>query len=316
MQELNLSVILSRARQGWRTPVLFAIALALFSVLTLIGSKPQYKVVMTVVPAPADQGGGQSALPTSGALSSLLGIAGGGNVNFLRYQKLLSSTVVAQRLQDKYDMLHVVFRNYWDPERHIWVPRYTMRDYLTGWLLRLSNVPTFSPPDATALAKYLEGALTILPTQSSDIVSITMETPDVDYAKRIMLEAHEQANQVLRDQVIRRARLQVGYLEGKLNQTPVEDYRATLLIILGNQQKTLMLAQTDASYAAEILSPPVASPTPIAPRPVLTLFVAVLVGLLSGFAVVIFVGPQWWHSPWNRLRGLRKDFSGAFDQRI
>jgi hypothetical protein len=66
----------------------------------------------------------------------------------------------------------------------------------------------------------------------------------------------------------------------------------------------LMLTQTDASYAAEILSPPVASGTPVAPRPVLGLFIAVLVGMLSGLTVVIFLGPQWWRPPVERARRL------------
>jgi uncharacterized protein involved in exopolysaccharide biosynthesis len=132
-----------------------------------------------------------------------------------------------------------------------------------------------------------------------------MDSRDVNFAKRLMLLAHEQANQVLRDQIARRAQMQSAYLEGKLSQVSVADYRATLLTMLGTQQKTLMLTQTDTSYAGEILSPPVASATPVAPRPVLSLFVAVLVGVLSGLAVVIFLGPNWWRAPLARLNALR-----------
>jgi hypothetical protein len=232
-------------------------------------------------------------------------------VNFVRYQKLLGSTVVAQRLQDKYGMLQYVFKSSWDPEHKVWIRHYTWRDYVLGWLLRLSNVPTWSPPDIPALARYLGSAIVVVPTPTSDIVTISMDSPDVGFAKHVMLAAHREANQVMRDQIAHRARLQVAYLEGKLAQTSVEDYRATLLAMLGTQQKTLMLTQTDASYAAEILSPPIASATPVGPRPVLSMFVAVMVGILSGFAIVIFFGPLWWRPILDRMLLLRDSFRKA-----
>lgn len=301
MQEFSIATLLTRVRDGWRTPIAFAIIFAVFTLITLAGSRPVYRVTMLIVPAPSDQGA-QSIMPNTGALSSLLGLGSGGDVNFMRYQKLLSSPVVAQRLQDKYGMLQYVFAGSWDAKHKTWIRHYTIRDYMLGWLLRLANVPTWAPPDITALAHYLESQLVIMPATTSDIVTVSMDSGDVEFAKHVMLTTHEQANRVLRDQIARRARLQVAYLESKLAQTSVEDYRATLLAMLGNQQKMLMLAQTDASYAAEILSPPMASPTPIAPRPVLSLFVAILVGILTGLAVTIFLGPYWWRDLLERFR--------------
>lgn len=302
MQEFSIGTLLARARDGWRTPLIFAALLAVFTLLSLIGSKPVYRVTMSVVPAPSDQGS-QAIMPSSG-LTTLLGLGSGGNINFMRYQKLLSSTVVAQRLQDKHRMLQFVFSGNWDKNRKVWIQKKTTRDYMLGWLLRLSNLPTWSPPDITALARYLESQFVIVPSATNDIVTITMDSADVDFAKRVMLTTHDEANQVLRDQVAVRARQQVAYLQNKLAETSIQDYRATLLAMLGAQEKMLMLTQTDASYAAEILSPPVASSTPVAPRPVLGLFVAVLVGILSGLAVVIFLGPQWWQVPLEKARKL------------
>lgn len=302
MQEFSIGTLLARARDGWRTPVVFAAVLAVITLISLIGSKPVYRVTMSVVPAPSDQGS-QAIMPTSG-LTTLLGLGTGGNINFMRYQKLLSSTVVAQRLQDKHRMLQLVFSGNWDKNRKVWVQHKTVRDYMLGWLLRLSNLPTWSPPDITALARYLGAQFIIVPGTTNDIVTITMDSTDVGFAKHVMLTTHNEANQVLRDQVAVRARQQVAYLQAKLAETSIQDYRATLMAMLGTQEKMLMLTQTDASYAAEIMSPPVASPTPVAPRPVLGLFIAVLVGVLSGLAVVIFLGPEWWQTPLEKARKL------------
>lgn len=305
MQELTFGTLINRALKGWATAAAFAALAIMFSLASLVGSKPVYRVSMTVVPAPSDQGA--SSVNAGGALSTLLGIGGaGGNVNFSRYQRLLSATVVAQHLQDKYGMLQKVYSAYWDADRKVWVrPPATLREILTGWLLYIANLPTWSPPDINALASYLQGQLTVLPSPTSDIVTISMDSRDVTFARTLMLAAHTEANAVLRDQVAHRARLQVAYLQEKLAQTSVQDYRATLLSMLGNQEKILMLTQTDASYAAEILSPPTASSTPVAPRPVLTAFVAALAGALTGIAVAIFFGPEWWRQILTRIRNRR-----------
>jgi uncharacterized protein involved in exopolysaccharide biosynthesis len=300
MQEFDFGTFVTRARQGWMTPVIFALALVMFTLFTLSFARPVYRVTMTVMEAPSDQNTQVSA--TSG-LSALFGLAGQSGGNYSRYQKLLGSTVVAQRLQDKYGMLQYVFRNNWDAKNKVWVPHFTFRDEMVGWLLRLSHVPVWTPPDITTLALYLQNSLVIIPGAANDIVSISMDNQDVDFAKHVMLATDEQANQVLRDQVALRARQQVAYLQTKLAETTVEDYRQTLLALLGNEEKTLMLTQTNAAYAAQILSPPVASAIPIAPRPVLSTFVAGLVGGLTGLAVVIFFGPLWWRNLYER--GLR-----------
>jgi hypothetical protein len=299
MKEIDLRLILDRVVQGWRTPVFLVVVLIMFALASLPFQRPVYSVRMTVVPAPSehsDMGG------SSNALTSLLSFGGmaAGNNNYTRYQKLLVSTVVAQRMQEKYGMLQYVFSSMWNEKEKTWVQPRTLQSTMLGWLFKLAHVPVWSPPDVTTLADYLGTNLLITPSTQNDIVVVTMNSSDVKFAKRVMLAAHEQANAVLRDQVARRAKQQVDYLQTKLRETTVQDYRATLLTILSSQEKTLMLTQTDASFAAEILAPPVASPTPTSPRPVLSIFVAALVGALAGMALVIFFGPDWWRTAYQR----------------
>lgn len=307
MQELTLHTVLDRVIRGWRTLVVMGGIGIVAATATLPMQRPVFAVTMTVVPAPDEQNSNMGA--TSGAMSTLLSFAGGGaagaNSNYMRYQKLLSSTVVAQRMEDRHGMLRYVFASNWDKREQKWVPSVTWRSILLGWLMKLGHVPTWSPPDATTLASFLESQLIIVPSTQTDIVTVTMNDANVAFAKRVMLTANEQANAVLREQVARRARQQVAYLQTKLAQTTVADYRATLLQILSAQEKTLMLTQTDASFAAEILSPPMASPTPVSPRPVLSVFVAALASTLIGTMIVIFWGPDWWRNVREALRRLR-----------
>ena len=301
MKEIDLHFVLDRAKRGWRTCLVF-VALAMIAVLAYLPFQtPSYRVKMTVMPVPSEQGQISSG-SGGGALTSLLGIGQGQDSNYIRYQKLLTSPAVAQRMQDKHQMLQVVFSSNWDPQDKKWVPIQTMRGFLTGWLLRLAHVPTWTKPDVSALSDYLTNKLLIVPSADSDLVTISMDGPDIAFSKRIMLDAHEQANDVLRDQVARRARQQVAYLEGKLTETQVADYRATLLAILSSQEKSLMLTQTNASFAAELVGQPVASATPVSPRPVLSLAIAIVVGVLLGLLTVVLFGPDWFQMLREQVR--------------
>jgi uncharacterized protein involved in exopolysaccharide biosynthesis len=305
MPVLDIRQFVERLRLGWRTPLLLVGIAVVYTLLTLPLQKPTYRVTMLVVPAPNEQ----STTTGTGGLSALLSFAGNtqSSSNYTRYQKLLVSPVVAEAMDKKYGMIRYVFASYWDKERRIWVAPNTLRGFLLGWLFQLSHVPAWSPPDATSLATYLEDNLLIVPAVRNDILTISMTNSDVAFAKKVMLAAHEQANIVLRDQVARRAHQQVLYLQEKLTQTTISDYRQTLLQILSTQEKNLMLTQTNASFAAEILDPPVASQIPVAPRPILSMFVAVLAGGLVGSIIVVFCGPDWW----QRSRRIVADWRSA-----
>lgn len=303
MHEFDLGVLWHRLLRGWKTPVAMAVVAALIVIASLPGSKPVYSVHMLIMPAPTDQGAGGAS---GGTLSTMLGIAtGGGQVsNYVRYQNLIFSNAVAQRMQDRHGMLQYVFRENWDAKNHQWIQTHTLRGDLTTPLLLLAGLPVWAPPDVTELARFLKSKLIVLPSTTNDIIDVSMDDKDVAYATRIMLVANQEANAVLREQVARRTGQQVSYLQRKLAQTTVEDYRQTLLALLSSEEKTLMLTQTDASYAAEIVSPPIASPRPVAPRPVLMLFVAVLAGIIVGAGIVIFFGPDWWRAFTGRLRAI------------
>jgi uncharacterized protein involved in exopolysaccharide biosynthesis len=305
VKDITLRQILDRALTGWRTPVIFSAVAVLFALIGLTMSRPIYSVEMSVVPAPSSQA--ENGMTPGGGLSSVLGLVGGGQTNstYQRYQKLLTSTAVAERMQQKHDMLHVVFADLWDKHEQKWVKPPRLRDTLLAWLFDLAHVPIWTPPDITDLAEYLKGKIIILPGVQSDIVTLSMQDADPAFATRTLLSAHTLANEVLRDQVATRAAQQVNYLQHKLSQTTVEDYRQTLLTLLSTQEKTLMLTQTSAPYAAEILTPPTSSARPVAPRPVLSIAVAILVGILAGVSTVIFFGPDWWQKLCRHFETLR-----------
>ena len=305
LREISLRQVLERAPAGCRTPAAFSIIAVILAIIDLSLTTPRFLVEMSVMPAPSSQA--ETGMTPSGGMSALLGIIGGTEVNtsYGRYQKLLTSTAVADRLQKKYGTLQAVFSDQWDEKEKKWVKPAKLRYTLFGWLFNLARVPVWTPPDTTDLAAYLEDTIIIVPAVKSDIVALSVRDKDPVFARHLLTWAHIEANDVLRDQVATRAGQQVAYLQRKLSQTTVEDYRQTLLSLLSAQEKTLMLTQTSAPYAAEILNPPTSSMRPVSPRPALSIVVAILVGVLIGLSVIIFFGPDWWQRFRKRLDPIR-----------
>jgi len=237
-----------------------------------------------------------------GALSSMLNLGTSGSSNdYVRYQKILTSPAVATRLQKKYHMLQYIFAGAWDKKSQHWIQPNSLRSYIWGWLFKISHVPVWTPPDVSTLSDYLTANINILPSTQSDIVILSMDNADPQLAERVLFLANLEANEVLRDQAAIRSKQKVEYLRNKLNQVSIEDYRQALLALLSAEEKTLMVTETSDAYAAEIISPPMTSATPVSPRPITTLFVAILIGIIAGSTIVIFWGPNWWKAVLMRL---------------
>src|SRR6185437_11153267 len=142
MMEFDLRILWHRLVAGWKTPLVLAALLSLLVIASLPGSKPVYSVHMLIMPAPSDQATTGSS---GGTLATLLGLTGNSQAsNYVRYQNLMFSNAVAQRMQTRYGMLQYVFRDNWDAKNHQWIVSYSLRDELTGWLLRLANIPTWN----------------------------------------------------------------------------------------------------------------------------------------------------------------------------
>jgi len=294
--EITLGRILQRTREGWPIPLFFAMAGAILMVLCLPFMTPKYTVSMTVVPPPSDQDRVGSG--SNGALSGILSLASGSSLGqggsyYLRYQKLLVSPAVAERLQANHRMLQIIFEDLWDKQNKQWKEPSSLRNALLGWLSRLAHVPTWTPPDAKTLSEFLEGNIVVIPSTLNDMVTISMTSSDPEMAKKILIAAHEETNAVLRSMVARHASQQVNYLQTKLAGVTVADYRAALLQILSAQEKTLMLTQTDAPFAADIVSPPTSSQRPSSPRPLLYVAISAAIGALIGEALIVLLGYTW-----------------------
>ncbi len=289
--EITFSKLFQIILSGWRVIAGSAALCFLISLVLLSGAGTTYTAKMTVAPMPSEASSGVSNSTISSALSLLgQGQAASGNQTFGHYLLLYSSLSMAERMQQKYHLLQQINVNSWDAAHQTWIQPPSWRPFFLGWLFSLSHVPMWTPPDTTTLATYLQNKVIVQSSLRSDVVTISYTDRDPAFAKQLLMELHNEANDLLRQQAQERASQKVTYLASQLSKIDVADYRETLLLLLSEQQKTLLLTQPGLPYAAEIIDPPSTPPTPSSPRPVLTVAVAILVGLVLGVLIVLFLG--------------------------
>ena len=81
----------------------------------------------------------------------------------------------------------------------------------------------------------------------------------------------------------------LAYIESKLATVTVAELRLSLVELLSNQEKRMMMIKVDLPFAARIIQPPVASEDPTFPKPFLALALAVAGGLFVGVFLVFLI---------------------------
>ena len=286
-REITLRHLTWLVRECWQTLVFSAGVFFLVASIALFFIQPRYTVGMKVaaIPQQGDAGGLMSSVGGVSGLSSLLkGV--GTDTEFRRYQIALTTVELGRRLMTYHDLMNVAFPDSWDSERKA----YRAQPRLLGPFYALLGAPTTKTVTPDAIATYLESRLKIdMPDDQPDIVTISMTSTDPKFSVGLLTAVHKEATEMLRIAAAQRADHMIGYLRSRLDTLTVQEYRQSLLMLMGMQENLRLLSQPGVSYAAEILDPPHASDLPTFPKPVLFLGIAVALGLVVGFIAIILM---------------------------
>lgn len=205
-------------------------------------------------------------------------------------EAMRSRDVAAAVVADPVLMRHI-FAEEWDAAAGRWRdPGGLVRGLLDG-AKRLLGVPVqpWSPPDAADVQRYLAKHLAIIEAPKTNVTTIAVNDPDPEMARRLLALLNEAADRHLRERALARSSEYIAYLERKLLEVQVADYRESLVQALSAQERTRMMASSDAPYAAEPLGAITASVRPTTPKPAVVLAAALVFGLLLGFAMAAIV---------------------------
>lgn len=244
----------------------------------------KYTAEMRVV---ASQAPGNNAGIGGGRLSNLASLVGISTESsspspFKLYLEELTSREVASAVVSQPYLMHVIFNREWDAGTRSW--RQPEPTPFRNGLKALLGFPLlkWQPPNAARLQDYLRQSIKIDDDPKRAVTIVRFDHADPRFATTLLSALNAAADRHLKTVALARARQFVRYLDTRLATVLIAEYRVALLTTLSDQEKQIMLASSEASYAADLVEAPTASLAPTSPRAVIVLVASTLFGLVFG----------------------------------
>lgn len=290
--EISLPALIGTLRRGFWLILAIAALAVLGAAAVLKARPPVYTATMVVAPAERDLAAvGRVAaelqqyadFATLGQLPSRAEYV----PTIDRYVELFSSVLLAQRLEREHGLLREVFDDEWDQEAQAWRAPSGGLSAARQEILGFFGFPAWSRPDAASLSTYLRERIEIEASRASGLRRLSMSATDGAFAARVLTLAHEAADDMLRQGALERTSRQIAQLEAELEQAQGPNQRNAIQQTLEEQYKVQAMLVAELPFAAEVVSPAVASSVPASISPLLVLPLAAVVGLILGTFIVL-----------------------------
>jgi uncharacterized protein involved in exopolysaccharide biosynthesis len=226
-------------------------------------------------------------------LASIAGIAlpkGLGQSSFGLYLETIRSRSVADALAKRQDLMKVLYKKEWNEDTQTWQENtnlFTPAIRLAKTLLGIRNYP-YTPPDGARLQVYLNDYVRASENNRTTVVTVSYNNENSSFAVAFLDALHKEVDNELREKVLTRTNEYIKYLSRQLLTVTIAEYRETLIQVLTEQEKTRMMASSDAPYAADVVGIPSASFRPTFPLPIPVLLGALVIGIFMGILIVLF----------------------------
>lgn len=205
--------------------------------------------------------GQQGAAGAAGAITQLTAMLGGDKGSedreFSQFQWTLRSVAMAERLQRKYGLMQVLFGYMWDPVGKRWIEPKGWRYEISAKIREWRGLPRWVEPSVYDLADLINAQVQIkLVSYSRVIYEMTFENPDLEFGLRFIELLQRETENALREERKFRVTEQARYLRTRIETTVTTEYRQALTQLLGDQDKMLMLLDSNLPVATSVLDPP------------------------------------------------------------
>lgn len=289
-QRYELGSTVRMLRKHIVAPVLVAVVFVFFACLYLWTSTPLYEARVTVIARIQSPDLPGSEL-IGGLGLSLLGRLGGTS-ELTPYDKLiavLGSDEVAQALMANEELMVALFPDQWDPKAVAWRQPEGLRATLRSAINRIFGLPAIRIAGVDPVSAYLSERLQVMPNTTEGSHTMVLRHPDAEVARRVLETVLSSADELLRARDRQINVESLAFLRERLSQEPMVEVREVLSRRLGEEYVANSLLDNKASYSYEVLRQLSVSNYPVTPRPMLTLFISAVAGIIVGAALVLLL---------------------------
>jgi hypothetical protein len=279
----NTVWFLSRARKTiiWSTLFCFIAGL-----LWITLRPSEYTVSMIIAPnidmTKEEQGTSSSA---TSAVRTLMGGAVGGEEDELykRFLLLYTSYPVLRRLDEKYDVMKVIYKDNWDEAAQKWRPKTSLPSRIKYWINSILGGPEWQPPNHMDLTVHLLDQIEITRVQKWPARRISVEHENVEFYANFIEWLFQETTSYIREDALHQIDVQLKMIENKLTTISVTEHRLALLETLTRLQRSQLMMAEGIPVGAIMLQPPAKSSKRSSPD----IISAFIFSLLSGLAIGI-----------------------------
>jgi uncharacterized protein involved in exopolysaccharide biosynthesis len=253
------------------------------SILYLHVSRPKYAVRMEITSSSSAEKQKEGGLSE---LSSVVGfsLGGEGSPQFRIFLGSLRSPIAAESIVSDQDLLKAVFYREWSQSEGKWrEPPQSLRPLFHGLGKVLGwKFAQWTPPGISRVYDYLNDQLKVISDTKSGVVTLEIDSDRPEVAERVLLTLNRAMNERLRQHDLEHSTTYIAYLEKRLSEVNVVEYRSALITNLAQEEKTRMQASSPLPYASDILGKPMISTKPVSPKPIAAWGVGIIFGGLLG----------------------------------
>ncbi len=290
-ESIHLRDMVGIALRGWPTVLVSTVLTVVLVTVWMAIVDPKYTAQMTIAPTGTDPS------QNLGALSAVASFAGIGNMvsedvpRYERFQQILFTRLLAERLDERHQIIRRVFEDLWDAETETWLPPPGPLNKIKATVNPWFGLPAWSDPSDEELVEFLKEEVAIAQVGDTAMLQLSFSHEDPAFASAVLNWLHAEADTLLREEAREQALQQVAYARERLASVTVSDYRTMMLSLLGEEEKKLLLIEGAGPYAALVVDPATSSDQPTFPKPVIFLVAAVILGGSVGLALVFA-----WHA--------------------
>ena len=119
--------------------------------------------------------------------------------------------------------------------------------------------------------------------------SVSLSGKNPEHLAQILGWLFEDTSALMREERNASLSNNITYLQDRLVQSRIDIYRDSLISLLADQERELMLSQTEQPYGAILLEAPIRPRLPSGLEPLVLLVVAVVAGLILAGLLVLSV---------------------------
>lgn len=277
----------------WDGRKIILLTIGVFVILGLLWYRTApriYEATATLSSAPGSSTGNNNANPLSGAarLIGLGGPTGPAGVEYTKFQALLSSSRLADRLE-KIGMLQQMYPQQWDQKTHSWKVNRGLLSPVTDAIREILGTTTRTQPSAQDILAQLRGNLDQDLSLQTSLLQLSYSNANPDFAVEFLTEAHREADNILREAARMRSQRRIDYLQDMLKSVTAVEQRAALIQLLDQETQTNMMIQSDPNYSADIVDPPHVSAAPVSPKLPVALITSVVAGFAAGLMLHVLI---------------------------